>query len=245
MARYDDSWTILSEKFRSVLQVIWDMAYSGDIEHVVILNGPAKQSVNNWHGGFAATAISVVATFFAHDPDFGDPSQHIEFSKAMLKKNQFLYNQNRGVDSKAWSSLWRALFVLQAFAHHFNYIQGQAEVPSLDNEVEGPHTALVLACVAVCHILTLVAENKVVFQPSGLGNMWTTVIPKGNQYKFNHTVWGATTCCYLDPIKDLSHEHFALFVEETQKFIKKPVSNLNARDLGDDDSSYDKLFAFH
>ncbi|KIJ08324.1 hypothetical protein PAXINDRAFT_158173 [Paxillus involutus ATCC 200175] len=191
MAGYDDPWTIPSEKFRLVLQVIWDTVYGGDIEHVVTLNGPvyqiAKQSVNNWRGGFAAAAVSIVATFFTHDPDFGD---------AMLKKNRFLYDQNRGVDSK------------------------------------------------VCRILTLVAENKVVFQPSRPGNVWTTVIPKGNQYEFNDTVWGATTRRYLDPIKNLSHEHFTLVIEETQRFVKKPVSNLNAGDSGDDDSGYDELFAF-
>ncbi|KAF8835492.1 hypothetical protein BDN67DRAFT_984590 [Paxillus ammoniavirescens] len=238
MAGYNDPWTIPSEKFRLVLQVIWDMVYRGNIKH-------AKQSVNNWRGGFAAAAISMVTMFFTHDPDFGDASQHIEFSKAMLKKNQFLYDQNRGVDSKAWSSLWRAPFVFQVFTHHFNYIQGQAEVPSLNDEVEGPRTALALACAAVCHILTLVAKNKVVFQPSGWSNVWTTVIPKGNQYKFNDIMWGATTHRYLDPIKNLSHEHFVQVVEEIQRFVKKPVSNLNAGDLGDSGSGYDKLFAFH
>ncbi|KIK96399.1 hypothetical protein PAXRUDRAFT_10860 [Paxillus rubicundulus Ve08.2h10] len=112
MARYDHLWTIPSEKFRLVLQVIWDTVYGGSIEHVVTINGPvyqiAKQSVNNWHGGFTAAAVAVVSTFFAHDPDFADASQCIKFAKAMLKKNQFLSDQNRGVDSKAWSGLWRA-----------------------------------------------------------------------------------------------------------------------------------------
>ncbi|KIK73863.1 hypothetical protein PAXRUDRAFT_20425 [Paxillus rubicundulus Ve08.2h10] len=202
----------MSEKFRSV--------YSGSIEHVVTINGPvyqiAKQSVNNWHGGFTAAAVAVVSTFFAHDPDFADTSQCIKFAKPMLKKSWFLFNQNRGVDSKVWSSLWRTPFVLQAFTHHFNYIQGRAEVPSLENEVKGPHTALALACATVCHILTLVAENRVVLQSSRLGNVWTAIIPTGNQYEFNNTVWGATMCRYLDPIKNLSDEHFALVVEETQ-----------------------------
>ncbi|KIK96398.1 hypothetical protein PAXRUDRAFT_138544, partial [Paxillus rubicundulus Ve08.2h10] len=94
----------------------------------------------------------------------------------------------------------------------------------------------------VCHILTLVAKNRVVFQSSGLGDVWTAIIPEGNQYKFNDTVWGATMCRYLDPIKNLSDEHFALVVEETQKFVKKPASN--GMDSGDNDSDYEDLFAF-
>ncbi|KIK76587.1 hypothetical protein PAXRUDRAFT_169418, partial [Paxillus rubicundulus Ve08.2h10] len=95
----------------------------------------------------------------------------------------------------------------------------------------------------VCCILTLVAENRVVFQSSRLDNVWMAIIPKGNQYNFNDTMWGATTCHYLDPIKNLSDEHFALVVEETQKFVKKPASN--GVDSGDDDSDYEDLFAFH
>jgi len=69
--------------------------------------------------------------------------------------------------------------------------------------------------------------------------------PKGSQYKFNEAVWGGATRCYLEPIKVLSNGHFALTVEETQKYVKKSAMPVNSMDLGEDNSSdYEDLFAF-
>ena len=48
-----------------------------------------------------------------------------------------------------WTGLWRAPLVLQTFAHHFNYIQGRMDVPTLDSELDGPRAALALSCAAV------------------------------------------------------------------------------------------------
>ena len=39
--------------------------------------------------------------------------------------------------------------VLQVFAHHFTYVQGRAEILTLDDELDGSCGALALACTAV------------------------------------------------------------------------------------------------
>ncbi|KAI6006920.1 hypothetical protein EDD15DRAFT_2190587 [Pisolithus albus] len=284
-ATYDNPWTIPSERFTSVLQVIWDTVYNGKIEHTVTIGRPvfhiARQSLNNWRGGFAAASMAVITTFFANDVDFEDSEQRVDFAKAMLKRNRFLFSQNRGTDNKTWSGLWRAPFVLQTFAHHFNFIQGRMEVPDLSGKLTGvakfiapiimnalecrcelvsligikshyhgckffgtgPRTALALACAAVCRTLTLVAENHITFKSSSSTGMWTAVIPKGNQYEFNDTIWGAATRRYLEPIKGLSEENFSLVVDDTQKYMKKGTATSSAVDLGED-SEYEDLFAF-
>ncbi|KAI5986590.1 hypothetical protein EDD15DRAFT_2373024 [Pisolithus albus] len=187
--------------------------------------------------------MAVITTFFANDVDFEDSEQRVDFAKAMLKRNHFLFSQNRGTDNKMWSGLWRAPFVLQTFAHHFNFIQGRMEVPDLSGELTGPRTALALACAAVCRTLTLVAENHITFKSSSSTGMWTAVIPKGNQYEFNDTIWGAATRRYLEPIKGLSEENFSLVVDDTQKYVKKGTATSSAVDLGED-SEYEDLFAF-
>ncbi|KAN0093224.1 hypothetical protein V8E55_004008 [Tylopilus felleus] len=148
---YNNPWAILTEKLLSVLQETWDTVYGDRIEHTVTVNSPvyrlSKQSLNIWRSGFAAAAIFVLTTFFASDNDFVDPNNRSEFAKAMLARNRFLFKQNQGGDKKAWSGLWRAPMVLQVFAHH--YVQGRAEILTLDDELDGSHGALALACTAV------------------------------------------------------------------------------------------------
>ncbi|KIJ58800.1 hypothetical protein HYDPIDRAFT_33813 [Hydnomerulius pinastri MD-312] len=247
-AGYDNPWSIPSEKFMSTLQEIWDTVYGGNIEHVVTVGGPvfqiAKQSLNNWRGGFAAAAVAVITTLFANDVDFEDAAQRIEFAKAMLKKNCFLFSQNKGTDAKAWSGLWRSPLVLQTFAHHFNFIQGRVDVPTLDTELGGPRTALALSCAAVCRVLTLVSNDNISFEAAKLGNVWTAVISKGMRYEFNDAVWGSTTRRFLEPIKELSEEQFALVVEEAHKFVKTTAVPASSADSVEDDSEYEDLFAF-
>ncbi|KAF9233391.1 hypothetical protein BU15DRAFT_80144 [Melanogaster broomeanus] len=224
---------------------IWDTVYGGDIEHIVTVNGPvfqiAKQSLNNWRGGFATAAVAVITTLFANDVDFGDAAQRIEFAKAMLNKNRFLFGQNKGTDSKAWSGLWRSPLVLQTFAHHFNYIQGRVDIPSLEIELGGPRAALALTCAAVCRMLTLVSNDNISFETV---NVWAVVVPKGMRYEFNDTIWGSTTRHFLEPIKELSEQQFALVVEEAHRFVKTTAVPASAMDSVDDNSEYDNLFAF-
>ncbi|KIN93017.1 hypothetical protein M404DRAFT_36479 [Pisolithus tinctorius Marx 270] len=90
-AGYNNPWAIPTKKFMTILQVIWDRVYEGEIEHTVTNGGPvfhiAKQGLNNWCGRFTAAATAVITTFFANDADFEDPKQCVEFTKAMLKRN--------------------------------------------------------------------------------------------------------------------------------------------------------------
>ncbi|KIK78165.1 hypothetical protein PAXRUDRAFT_164714, partial [Paxillus rubicundulus Ve08.2h10] len=134
-------------------------------------------------------------------------------------------------DQQVWSGLWRAPFVLQMFAHHFNFIQGRVGVANLDKEFKlaVPHTVLALACAAVCRMLMLVSNKHITFKSSNLDNIWTAVIPKGNQYEFNETIWD---------------ENFALIVEDTQKYVKKASLTVSSVGSGGEDSKYEDLFAF-
>ncbi|KAI6044797.1 hypothetical protein EDC04DRAFT_2639816 [Pisolithus marmoratus] len=233
-AGYNNPWSIPSVKLRKITHVV---TVGGPVFHI------AKQSLNHWRSGFAAAAVAIITIFFANDVDFEDAAHRIEFSKAMLKRNRFLFSQNKGTDSKAWSGLWRSPLVLHTFAHHFNYVQGRADVPTLDIELGGPRTALALSCAAVCRMLTLVSNNNVSFETASSGDMWTAVIPKGIQYEFNDVVWGPTTRRYLEPIKELSEEQFALVVKEVQKFVKATVMPASS-DSAEVYSEYEDLFTF-
>ncbi|KAI5984034.1 hypothetical protein EDD15DRAFT_2375581 [Pisolithus albus] len=247
-AGYDNPWTIPDDKFKNVLQEIWDTVYWEKVVYTVVTGGPvyslAKQGLNNWRAGFAAAAVAVITTFFAHDADFDDLTTRIKFAKAMLKKNRFLFSQNRGTDNKTWTGLWRAPFILQTFAHHFNFIQGHTDVPMLSEDFSEPCTALALASAAVCRTLSLIAEGHMSFKITQPGDVWTAVIPKGGQFEFGEAVWGAVTRRYLEPIKRLSHEQFGLIVDDTQKFVKKATfTAANTLDSGGEDK-FDDLFTF-
>ncbi|KAG6375002.1 hypothetical protein JVT61DRAFT_3779 [Boletus reticuloceps] len=167
----------------------------------------------------------------------------------MLERNRFLYKQDKGNDSMGWSGMWRAPMVLQTFAHHLNYLHGRAEVPAFEGELHSPRTALALVSTVLCHILTLVSENLVTFEISEGKNseVWTAVVPKGNQYEFNDTIWGTATRRYLDPIQSIPAKHFTVIVEETQEHVKKTMlSSITAGSSGDagDDSELEELFAY-
>ncbi|KAI5995420.1 hypothetical protein EDD15DRAFT_2195446 [Pisolithus albus] len=229
-ASYDNPWTIPDDKFKNMLQEIWDTVYWEKVVYTVVTRGPvyslAKQGLNNWWAGFAAAAVAVITTFFTHDADFDD-----------------LTTQNRGTDNKTWTGLWRAPFILQTFAHHFNFIQGHTDVPMLSEDFSEPCTALALASAAVCRTLSLIAEGHMSFKITQPSDVWTAVIPKGGQFEFGEAVWGAVTRRYLEPIKRLSHEQL-LIVDDTQKFVKKATFTVaNTLDSGGEDE-FDDLFTF-
>ncbi|KAI5982360.1 hypothetical protein EDD15DRAFT_2202949 [Pisolithus albus] len=134
-----------------------------------------------------------------------------------------------------WTGLWRAPFILQTFAHHFNFTQGHADISTVYNDFSGPRTALALASAAViCH-------SK---RPSQAMYIWTTVLPKGSQFEFGEAVWGMMTRRYLEPIKELSDKQFGLIVEDTQKFVKKVTAPTASalESVGEDE--FDDLFTF-
>ncbi|KAI6098547.1 hypothetical protein F5141DRAFT_1066894 [Pisolithus sp. B1] len=226
-AGYNNPWTIPDDKLQHILQEIWDTMYWDKVMHMVVIGGPvyslAKQGLSNWHTRFAAATIVVITTFFAHDVDFDDSTLCMKFADAMLKKNWFLFSQNRGTDNKMWTGLWQVPFILQTFAHHFNFIQGHADVSALYNDCYGLHTALALASAAVygADLVMSLFSGHMSFKMTQPGNVWTAVIPKGGQFEFGEAVWGMMTRHYLEPIKELSDEQFGLIVEDTQKFMKK------------------------
>ncbi|KAI6104664.1 hypothetical protein EDD16DRAFT_1714608 [Pisolithus croceorrhizus] len=201
--------------------------YRDKVAHTVVIGGPvyslAKQGLSNWHARFAAATIAVITTFFTHDVDFEDSMPHMKFANAMLKKNWFLFSQNRGTDNKA---------------------SGHADILTMYNNFSGPHTVLALASAAVCQTLSLVAEGHMSFKMTQPGDVWTTILPKGGQFEFGEAVWGTMTRHYLEPIKELSNEQFGLIVEDTQKFVKKvtapTVSALES--VGED--KFNNLFTF-
>ncbi|KAI6167361.1 hypothetical protein EDD17DRAFT_1751931 [Pisolithus thermaeus] len=264
-AGYDNPWTIPDDKLQHVLQEIWDIVYRDKVAHMVVIGGPvyslisivyihslpspfswqqAKQGLSNWHARFTAATEAVITTFFAHDVDFEDSTPCMKFADAMLKKDQFLFGQNRGTDNKTWTGLWRALFILQTFAHHFNFIQGHADISTMYNDFSGLCTALTLASAAVCRTLSLVAEGHMSFKMTQPGDVWTAVLPKGGQFEFSEAVWGMMTRRYLEPIKELSDEQFGLIVEDTQKFVKKVMApTASTLELVGEDK-FDDLFTF-
>ncbi|KIK75609.1 hypothetical protein PAXRUDRAFT_18845 [Paxillus rubicundulus Ve08.2h10] len=103
-ANFENPWNIPANKFKTILQLIWDVVYKNSIKHAVIIGRPvfyvAKQSLNNWQGGLVAVAVTIITAFFAQDPDFEDAKQHAEFATAMLMVNHFLFSQNKGLDYK-------------------------------------------------------------------------------------------------------------------------------------------------
>ena len=48
------------------------------------------------------TAVTIIMAFFTNDAKFNDPDQQAEFAVAMVKKNCFLFSQNRGLDIKVY-----------------------------------------------------------------------------------------------------------------------------------------------
>ena len=80
------------------------------------------------------------------------------------------------------------------------------------------------------------------FQPAESVDAWTSFIPKGTQFEFNESLWGATTQRYLVPIQDLSDIQFDLVVKEAHPYVKSARSVSGSFDTGDDD--VDDLYAF-
>ncbi|KAI5985951.1 hypothetical protein EDD15DRAFT_2200330 [Pisolithus albus] len=113
----------------------------------------------------------------------------------------------RGTDNKTWTGLWRAPFILQTFAHHFNFTQGHADISTIYNDdFSGPRT------VYGAYLVMSLFSGHMSFKTTQPGDVWTAVLLKGGQFEFGKAVWGTMTRCYLEPIKELSDEQFGLIV---------------------------------
>ncbi|KAI6094250.1 hypothetical protein EDD16DRAFT_1522531 [Pisolithus croceorrhizus] len=113
---YDNPWTIPDDKLISVVYIqSLTLPFSWQQD---------KQGLSNWCAGFAAAAIVVITTFFTHDIDFEDLTPCMKFANAMLKKNQFLFSQNRGTDNKAYVHrplVYGADLVMSPFSGHMSF----------------------------------------------------------------------------------------------------------------------------
>jgi len=81
------------------------------------------------------------------------------------------------------------------------------------------------------------------FMPAESVDVWALYIPKGSQFEFNNSIWGATTHHYLTPIQDLINKQFNLIVDDIHQYVKVVWALPDSLDLSDDDD-FDDLFAF-
>ncbi|KAG1869707.1 hypothetical protein C8R48DRAFT_771096 [Suillus tomentosus] len=260
-----EPWGPGDHELRDVMQNIWDHIYKGRIEHKISSSGAvlkvAKQRLMEWRGGFGVAACSILTAFFAQDTDFLDPEACKEFSRAMLKQNRFIFRDNAGLTPKAWTGMWRASFVLQTFASHLNFTYSHVGIPDLDTEAIGVRAAFALAVTAVCRILQLVVDGNITFDivsetrskctkatKTGDGDIWTSVIKKGEHFAFSKPVWGPMTQKFMQPIMALPNEDFASIVQEAQQYAKHPRSTGSSRATSnvapDEDNEFADLFAF-
>ena len=100
----------------------------------------------------------------------------------------------------------------------------------------------------VCCTLTLVANNDMSFNSTQFGDtMWSAIIPKGSQYKFNENIWGMTTRQFLVLIQQLTHEQFQSIVDDSLRtYIKKgkAIATALIPTIVEDDT-YEELFSYH
>ncbi|KAG1750560.1 uncharacterized protein EDB91DRAFT_1078580 [Suillus paluster] len=192
----------------------------------------AKQRLMEWRGGFGIAACSILTAFFAQDADFLDPAAREDFSRAMLKHNQFIFRDNSGLVPKDWTGMWRSPFVLQTFTSHLNFTFGRVEVPNLDTESISARAAFALAVTAVYRTLQLIIDGNLTFEvvqesrgkhkgaKTDGGDIWTPIIMKGEQFAFSKPIWGHMTVKLMGPIVVLSDDAFASIVGEAQQYAK-------------------------
>ncbi|KAG2126446.1 hypothetical protein BD769DRAFT_1668457 [Suillus cothurnatus] len=211
-----EPWGPDNSDLRETMQEIWDHIYQGRIQHEISQSGTvmkvAKQHLMEWRGGFGVTACSILTAFFAQDADFLDHVTHVDFSKSMLKQNQFIFRDNSGLIPKNWMGMWRSPFVLQTFASHLNFTFGYIEIPTLDTK--NPSAQAAFALTVYCTLQLVVNGNmtfEIIQESCGKrkgaktddGDVWMPVIMKGKQYSFS-----------MGPISVLSDNNFASIVEE-------------------------------
>ncbi|KAI6101117.1 hypothetical protein EDD16DRAFT_1526015 [Pisolithus croceorrhizus] len=117
-AGYDNPWTIPDDKLQHVLQEIWDIVYQDKVMHTVVIGGPVY------------SLISIVYIHSLPSPfswqqakqglNFEDSMLCMKFASVMLKKNQFLFGQNRGTDNKTWTGLCADL-IMSLFSGHMSF----------------------------------------------------------------------------------------------------------------------------
>ncbi|KAI5980710.1 hypothetical protein EDD15DRAFT_2205361 [Pisolithus albus] len=146
-----------------------------------------------------------------------------------------------------WTGLWRAPFILQTFAHHFNFTQGHADISTVYNDFSGPRTALALASAAVygAYLVMSLFSGHMSFKTTQPGDVHMDhCSPERGPIRVRRSCLGTMTRRYLEPIKELSDKQFGLIVEDTQKFVKKVTAPTASalESVGEDE--FDDLFTF-
>ncbi|KAG2140489.1 uncharacterized protein EDB93DRAFT_1252766 [Suillus bovinus] len=222
-----EPWGPDDSDLRETMQEMWDHIYWGRIQHEISRSGAvmkvAKQHLMEWRGGFGVAACSILTAFFAQDADLLDPVTHLDFSKAMLKQNRFIFRDNSGLIPKNWMGMWRSSFIPQTFAK------------------SSARAAFALA-------VTANHAGKCKGAKTDNGDVWMPVIVKGEQYSFSKPIWGGMTLKFMGPISALSDDDFATIVEEAQQYAKISKNVGNSRTTTsvapDKDDIFADLFAF-
>ncbi|KAG1903864.1 uncharacterized protein F5891DRAFT_1184807 [Suillus fuscotomentosus] len=148
-----EPWGPDNSDLRETMQEIWDHIYWSRIQHEISRSGTvmkvAKQRLMEWRGGFGVAACSILTAFFAQDADFLDSVARMDFSKAMLKQNRFIFRDNSGLIPKNWMGMWRSPFILQTSVSHLNFTFGCVEIPTLDTKNSSARAAFALAVTAL------------------------------------------------------------------------------------------------
>ncbi|KAG9313628.1 hypothetical protein JVU11DRAFT_5960 [Chiua virens] len=176
-----------------------------------------------------------------------DPPKSTEDQETTNPSKRTKKSVDNGDNRDTWSGMWRSPLVLQTFAAHFNFIQGQKKVVALEKELHGLHGALALACTAIFRVLKYIIDGHILFtqEETKHGIVWSASVEKGSHLEFNETVWGNKTRAYLEPIKALSDESFMLIVKATKTYVKGNASAAaSAIDSMEDNSDYGDLFNF-
>ncbi|KIK33244.1 hypothetical protein CY34DRAFT_11835 [Suillus luteus UH-Slu-Lm8-n1] len=259
-----EPWGPDDSDLRETMQEMWDHIYRGQIQHEISRSGAvmkvAKQRLMEWRGEFGVAACSILTVFFAQDADFLDPVTRVDFSKAMLKQNRFIFRDNSGLIPKNWMGMWRSSFILQTFVSHLNFTFGRVEIPALNAKKSSTRAAFALAVTAVYHTLQLVVNGNMTFEiiqesrgkrkgaKTDDGDVWMPIIAKGEQYSFSKPIWGGMTLKFMGPISALSDDDFATIVEEAQQYAKISKNVGNSRTTTsvapDEDDIFADLFAF-
>ncbi|KAG2040853.1 hypothetical protein BDR03DRAFT_1007634 [Suillus americanus] len=139
----------------------------------------------------------------------------------------------------AWTGMWQSTFMLQTFAAHLNYTQGQVEVPALNSDDDIMRASLALSVGAVKHALYLLSIGAMSFTitaATGKGkkkatntthkgkasasnrDIWEAVI--GENESFSEPLWGHDTCMFLQAIKNVPSMAMEGIIQQTQQYMK-------------------------
>ncbi|KAG1807118.1 uncharacterized protein BJ212DRAFT_1485773 [Suillus subaureus] len=212
-------WLIEDDVLIPILTKAWNIVYADNpslMKYQIVPGGAVyhvvKQCLSEWHGGFGSAAVMIIMSLMASDTTYETDQEHTEFAKFWLEDNCFLFSDVSSDDPEAWSGMWQSTFMLQTFAAHLNYTQGQMEIPALNSKDEIMWASLALSAGAVKRTLYLLSVGLMSFTitvatgkgkkkaantthkgkaSASNGNIWEAVI--GENESFSEPLWGYNT----------------------------------------------------